>query len=391
MKYSFPLMKNNISREDLDLVIDYLKQDNPILTQSQNVKLFEEKWSEWLGIKYSVFVNSGSSANLITMSALKVLFPEGGNVIVPSLTWVSDISSIIQTGFTPIFADINLDTLSMDTEEILKKIDKNTKAVFLSHIQGFSGLTDKLLNELQKRNILLIEDVCESHGAKHNNIKLGTFGLISNFSFYYAHHLSTIEGGMVCTNDDNVYQIARMLRSHGMIRESSDQKLIEEYKKDYKDLNPEFIFLYCAYNMRNNEIGGIIGLNQLLRLDHNINIRNRNHKLFLENIDSDKFKTNFKLNGSSNYAFNLILNKSDKKLFHRVCDNLTNHGIEFRKGSAGGGNQLRQPYLRKILSKNYYINFPNAEHVHFFGLYLGNNPDLLESEVLEICKIINSA
>ena len=384
-------MSNNISREDLNLVINYLKQENPILTQSKNVKLFEDQWSKWLGVKYSIFVNSGSSANLLTMSILKILFSSGGNIIVPSLTWVSDISSVIQSGFEPIFADINLETLSMDTNEILKKIDDNTKAVFLSHIQGFSGLTDQLLNELKKKNIVLIEDVCESHGAKHGNKKLGTFGLISNFSFYYAHHLSTIEGGMICTNDENVYQIARMLRSHGMIRELTDQNIISKYKKEYEDLNSDFIFSYCAFNMRNNEIGGIIGLNQLLRLDNNINKRNNNHKLFLDNIDANKFKKNFKLEGSSNYAFNLILNKPDKELFKRICNNLDKHKIEYRVGSAGGGNQLRQPYLRKILKKNYYLDFPNTEHIHFFGMYIGNYPDLSKEDVLYICRIINNS
>lgn len=389
MKYSFPLIRNNVSREDLDLVIDYLKQDNPILTQSKNVKLFEQKWSKWLGVKYSVFVNSGSSANLITMSVLKILFPEGGNIIVPPLTWVSDISSVIQSGFTPIFSDINLDTLSMDTEKILNKIDKDTKAVFLSHIQGFSGLTEKLLNELKRKKILLIEDVCESHGAKHKNKKLGTFGLISNFSFYYAHHMSTIEGGMICTNDNKVYQIARMLRSHGMIRESSEKKLIASYKNKFEDLNSDFIFSYCAYNMRNNEIGGIIGLSQLPRLNRNIILRNRNHKLFLSQINSKKFKTDFKLEGSSNYAFNLILKEPDGVFFDKICKNLNEQKIEFRRGSAGGGNQLRQPYLRNKFKDKFFLEFPNAEHVHFFGLYIGNYPNLSKNDIKYICSIIN--
>ena len=207
----FPLMRNNILREDLDAVIEHLKQDDPILTHGANVRAFEAEWSQWLGVKYSVFINSGASSNLLTMAVLKIRHPEGGEVIVPPLTWVSDIASVLQNGFTPVFADIDPRTLSMDTDEILAKITAKTRAVFLTHVQGFDGLKDKLLAELKKRNIPLIEDVCESHGAAHAGRKLGSFGWISNFSFYYAHHMSTIEGGMVCTDDAEVYQQVRML------------------------------------------------------------------------------------------------------------------------------------------------------------------------------------
>jgi len=190
----FPLMRNNILREDLDAVIEHLKQDDPILTHGANVRAFEAEWSEWLGVKYSVFVNSGASANLLTMAILKIRHPEGGEIIVPPLTWISDVSSVLQNGFTPVFADIDPSTLAMDTTQILSKITDKTRAVFLTHVQGFDGLTDELIDELQRRNIPLIEDVCESHGATHNGKRVGSIGWISNFSYYYAHHMSTIEG-----------------------------------------------------------------------------------------------------------------------------------------------------------------------------------------------------
>ena len=385
----YPLIKNNITREDLDKVIKHLKKKDPILTQSKNVEEFEKKWSEWLGVKYSLFVNSGASSNLISLSILKLLHPKGGNIIVPSLTWSSDISSVLHAGFKPIFVDIDLSTLSMNNNEVLKKLNKQTKAVFLSHIQGFSGLSKKLITELKKRKIMLIEDVCESHGATFLNKKLGTFGQISNFSFYYAHHMSTIEGGMICTNDKKIYQIARMLRGHGLVRESNDRLLKNKYLKKYPDLNSDFIFSYPAFNMRNNEIGGIIGINQLKYLNKNIIKRNINHKYFLENIDHNIFYTNFNLIGSSNYAFNLILKDKNKKLFNKICNNLRKNKIEFRIGSAGGGNQLRQPYIRRLFKKDYFLNFPNTEHVHFYGMYIGNYPSLKKSDIFKICNIIN--
>ncbi|WP_204369046.1 aminotransferase class I/II-fold pyridoxal phosphate-dependent enzyme [Methylocucumis oryzae] len=155
----FPLMRNNILREDLDAVIAHLKQDDPMLTNGANVRAFEQEWSEWLGVKYSVFVNSGASANLLTMAVLKIRYPEGGDVIVPTLTWVSDIASVIQNGFTPIFVDIDPCTLAMDSQQIISQLTDKTRAVFLTHVQGFDGLTDELLTELAQRNIPLIEDV----------------------------------------------------------------------------------------------------------------------------------------------------------------------------------------------------------------------------------------
>lgn len=387
---TFPLMRNNIQREDLDAVIKHLQQDDPILTNGPKVREFEAAWSKWLGVRYSVFLNSGSSANLLTMAALKIRYPQGGEVIVPPLTWVSDIASVLQNGFTPVFADIDPHTLSMDTEQILSKITDKTRAVFLTHAQGFDGLTDELLEALQEREIPLIEDVCESHGARHNGQKLGTFGWVSNFSFYYAHHMSTIEGGMVCTNDEEVYQQIRMLRSHGMVRESDDLDLRTNYQTQNAQLNPEFIFAYPAYNMRNTEIGGIMGLSQLKRLDANIVRRNQNLQRFLGQLDSNKYRTDFKLEGVSNYAFNLVLQEADDAFVQRLMDTMRGHKIEFRRGSAGGGNQLRQPYLRNIVPKSHHKNFPETEHIHFYGFYMGNFPDLQDTEVDEMCAILNS-
>jgi CDP-6-deoxy-D-xylo-4-hexulose-3-dehydrase len=387
----FPLMRNNILREDLDAVIEHLKQDDPILTNGANVRAFEAEWSKWLGVKYSVFVNSGASANLLTMAILKIRNPEGGEVITPPLTWISDVASVLQNGFTPIFADINPQTLAMDPEQILSKITDKTRAVFLTHVQGFDGLTDDLVGELKRRNIPLIEDVCESHGATHNGDKLGSIGLISNFSFYYAHHLSTIEGGMICTNDYEIYQQARMLRAHGMVREVSDANMRESYQHQYPELNPDFIFAYAGYNTRNTEIGGILGLSQLKRLDKNVECRTRNFQRFLNQIDSKKFRTDFKLEGSSNYAFNLVLKDPDNNLVERLMKKMREAGIEYRRGSAGGGNQIRQPYLKGIVKEGFHLNFPETEHIHFYGFYIGNFPDLTEFEIDQICKIVNSA
>lgn len=386
---NLPLMQNNISKEDLEKVIEHLRSEDPILTQSKNVALFEEEWSKWLGVKYSVFVNSGSSANLLTLFALKQKYPEGGEVIVPPLTWSSDIFSVLIAGFKPVFVDIDPLHLGMHDQGIIDALNENTRAVFLTHAQGFNALSDRLLNALQVKNVPLIEDVCESHGATHNGKKLGSFGWVSNFSFYYAHHLSTIEGGMICTNDEKLYQTFRMLRSHGMVRESTCSETKSKYQRDYPDLNPDFIFAFPAFNVRNTEIGAIIGRSQLKRLDENNKIRSKNLGIFLENLDASKYRTNFKIEGNSNYAFNLILNKPDDELVKKIMDKMRDENIEFRRGSAGGGNQLRQPYLKKILG-DHFEKLPQVEHIHFYGFYIGNYPTLDECKIIQLCKLLKA-
>ena len=388
MQFSHPLMHNNFTKADMNAAIKLFKQKNIILTQSKYVKEFEKKWSKWLGVKYSVFVNSGSSANLLTMTVLKILYGKG-EIILPPLTWVSDINSVIQNNFKPVFVDINPKNLCMSEEEIVKKVNKNTLAVFMTHAQGFNGLTSKLISFLKKRKVLLIEDVSESHGATFNKRKLGTFGKISNFSFYYAHHMSTIEGGMICTNDKKIYEIVKILRSHGMVRESNSSFFEKKMIKKYPKLSPKFIFLYSGYNFRNNEVGGVIGLNQLNSLDKNNKKRKENFKFFLKLLDQSKYRTDFQIDGSCNYAFPVILKRRSLKSRNVFEKTLLENKIEFRRGNAGGGNQLRQPYLQKFVENVNLSNFKEVDHVHFFGYYIGNYPSLSKIKIKKICNILN--
>jgi CDP-6-deoxy-D-xylo-4-hexulose-3-dehydrase len=383
----WPLMKNNVAREDLDAVIKFLQQDDPILTQSKNVAAFEEEWSAWLGVKHSVFVNSGSSANQITMAAIRERFG-GGEIIVPTLTWISDIASVLQNGFDPVFVDINPRTLGMDTKQVVKKISKKTRAVFLTHILGYNALDDYLLGELKKRNIPLVEDVCESHGATFKGRKLGSFGFASNFSFYYAHHMSTIEGGMVCTNDPDFYEKLRMFRSHGMVRESKSDALKNRYKSEWPDLNPDFIFAFPAYNVRSTEINAVMGRSQLKRLDARNKIRTRNLNCFLDGLDPKRYFTEFEREGSCNYAFTLVLREPDQKLWDRIEKTLRERKIEFRRGTSGGGNQLRQPFMRKLMPGE-FKKYPKVNRVHFFGAYIGNYPELETGRIKALCGLLN--
>jgi CDP-6-deoxy-D-xylo-4-hexulose-3-dehydrase len=380
-------MENNITEEDIHVLIEFLK-GVPRLTQGDNVQAFEKEWSDWLGVRYSIFVNSGASANLITIAALKHLYGRG-EIVVPTLTWTSDIASVIQNGFVPVFVDINPRNLCMDDEQVISKLTDKTRAVFITHVQGFNGLTDRLLRAIQEKHIPLVEDVCESHGATFKRKKLGAFGLISNFSFYFAHHMSTIEGGMVCTNNKVIYETARMLRSHGMVRESTSDHIKQEYTRRYPDLSPDFIFAYPAYNVRNTEIGAVIGRNQLKRLDENNAKRKKNFELFLKNLDSSRYRTDFNLKGSCNYALNLVIKEPNAEFRDRVEAVLRKAGVEFRRGSSGGGNQLRQPYLSGIVPEREYEKYPEIEHIHFYGYYIGNYPDLDEQRIFDLCYLLN--
>jgi CDP-6-deoxy-D-xylo-4-hexulose-3-dehydrase len=212
---------------------------------------------------------------------------------------------------------------------------------------------------------------------------------MADFSFYYAHHLTTVEGGMISTDNSDLYEALRMLRSHGMVRESTSLALRQSYAERHPDLNPDFIFAFPAYNVRNTEISAVMGRSQLNRLDENNRLRTENLALFLENLDPDKYRTDFETAGSCNYAFTLVLRQPNPVLCDQVMNTLRKHGVEFRRGASGGGNQLRQPYLRRLLGRVDLEQFPNVEHVHFYGFYIGNYPGLEREKILDLCSLLN--
>jgi len=387
--YIWPLMHDAITEEDKQELIKFLSNPNVRLTNGDNVKKFETEWSKWLGVKYSLFVNSGASANDLTMMALfEELGP--GEVIVPPLTWVSDISSVIKAGFKPVFIDINPKTLALDTSKTIESINSKTKAVFLTHVLGLNGLTKELLDFLESRNIPLIEDVCESHGATFQNAKLGTFGLASNFSFYFAHHITTIEGGMISTNDEGFYDILKMMRSHGLVRESSLEKTKKYYQSEFPDLNQDFIFAYASHNMRSTEINAVLGLSQLKNLDNYIEIRSNNYKTFLKHLDSEIYQTDFMIEGNSNYALTLVLKNQSIDTRNQVEEIFRKEKIEYRRGMAGGGNQLRQPYIKKLSLSYKPENFKAVDHLHFYSWYIGNNPSITSERIIGLCDLLNT-
>jgi CDP-6-deoxy-D-xylo-4-hexulose-3-dehydrase len=387
--FYLPLMEDNIDREDVNTLVNFLNQTPiPKLTNGPKVVEFENAWGQWLGTKYNLMVNSGASANELTILALNELY-EDGEVILPPLTWISDVSSVIFSEFTPVFCDINLKNLSFDLEKLKKLITPKTRAIFLTHVLGINGLTDELLNICKENNIHLIEDVCESHGTTFKGKKVGSYGFVSNFSFYFAHHMSTIEGGMICTNDERFYQICRALRSHGMIREMTNESMRNEIINKNPDLNKDFIFLRPSHNFRSTELNAVLGLSQLKKLDKNNKNRIDNYNYFMSKLDSSKYVTDIELDGQCNYAFTVILKDPSFVTQLNVELRLKEARIEFRRGMSGGGNQLRQPYIKKHFNIN-YDDFKVVDHVHNFSWYIGNYPGLQREKIDTLLKVLNN-
>jgi len=373
----WPLMRNNITLGDrFQLAKFVLTSDR--FTNGRKVREFESKWSQWLGSKHSLYVSSGSTANLLLLSAIKELYglKNGDKVLVPSDTWVTNIAPVIQLGFTPIFCDINTDNFSFceDYLEYISKTHPDIKLIFVTHLIGFPAN-----NNLYKKlfpDALILDDVCESHGCRSSDgSRVGSNSLGATFSFYFGHHISTVEGGMVCTNNDDLYNLLRLKRSHGLARESDRY---DDYVKLYPDISKQFLFVTDGYNFRNHELGAVLGLSQLKRLDSYIERRNNNYQLFINLISkySHKFKVPVFHSGCSNFCLPLLCKeKEDVDKLKRLFDD---NGIEHRP--IIGGNLLKQPFL-----SNYSIvtNKSNltVDFVHYNGLYLGNNQFIGKKEI----------
>ncbi len=387
--FYLPLMEDNIDRSDVDSLINFLSQSPiPKLTNGPKVVEFENEWGRWLGTKYNLMLNSGASANELTMLALNYIHKDG-EIIIPPLTWISDISSVLFTKFTPVFCDINLRNFSFDIGTLKTCITPKTRAIFLTHVLGINGLTQELLDICKENNILLIEDVCESHGTTFKGRKAGSYGFASNFSFYFAHHMSTIEGGMICTDDDHFYQICRALRSHGMVREMTDDNFKNKIIKNNPDLNKDFIFLCPSHNFRSTELNAVLGLSQLKKLDDKNLKRVDNFNYFIKNLNKDKYITDIEIDGQCNYAFIVVLKEESFEKRNLVEKILQSRGIEFRRGMSGGGNQLRQPFIKENFNID-YSKFKNVDHVHHFSWYIGNYPGLQREKIDTLLNILNS-
>lgn len=376
------LVKNTISEEDISDLVNWLESGSRLTKGDETVK-FEKQWLEWLGVKHSVFVNSGSSANLAIVYALKVSGRlKNGKIIVPAVSWATTVSPVIQFGLEPILCDASKDNLGLDIDHLKELCEKEKPAaIILVHVLGLPCHMKEIVDICEKNNIILIEDACESVGSLYDNKKLGTFGLASSFSFYYGHHFSTIEGGMICTNDTEFYNILKSIRSHGWDRDL-DAKTQQQLRKENNidDFRALYSFYYPGFNLRSTDLQAFIGQRQLLRLDSMIEQRRKNFLLYEEKIQNDFWRIDVQSNMTvSNMAYPIITPK-----IQNLVKSLTENGIETRPLVCGSIGQ--QPFWKNLYGEK---KLPMASLVHSRGLYVPNNHEMTLEEIEIICDVVN--
>ena len=376
------LVKDTIDFNDVKRLITWL-ETNPRLTKGDLTLEFEKKWSEWLGVKYSVFVNSGSSANLAAIYSLLLSGKLKNNkIVVPAVSWVTTVTPTIQLGMEPIMCDCNIDNLGLDINH-LKEIIKNNNpsVIILVHVLGIPNHMDEILKLCKENDILLIEDTCESIGSKYNDKLLGTLGDLSTFSFYFGHHMSTIEGGMISTNDEDLYHILLSIRSHGWDRDLPKEKqnsLREKYGVDkFRSL---YTFYYPGFNLITTDLQAYIGLGQLEKLDMIVENRNKNFIRYKNEIKNTFWNVS-PPEGSfiSNFSFPIIT-KNIKELTEQLITN----NIECRPLICGSINE--HPFWYERYGKQ---NLPNSKLVHNYGLYLPNNHQMTDEEISKVIEVVN--
>lgn len=383
-EYNWPLMKNTLSFMDrLKLAKFILTSDR--FTQGEKVKKFEDEWSNWLGCKHSLYVTSGSTANFLLIAAVMELYglKRGDKVLLPACTWVTNINPIFQLGLTPIFCDVSLEDYGFDLESLqyVKEQHPDIKLVFVTHLLGIPANVPVYKSYFP--DAIFLDDVCESHGCELLGKKVGSDSLGATFSFYFGHHMSTVEGGMISTNNRELYDLMKMKRTHGLARASDN---FDYYSKQNPDIEKSFLFVTDGYNFRNTELGAVLGSSQLKRLDRFIDIRRENYDEYVDIVNrcTKLYPISYNI-GNSSFCFPLICKKiEDKK---RLIKLLIENGIEYRP--VVGGNLLRQPYLNYEICSNKEGPL-NVDLIHENGIYIGNSQfvglDHLEllSDILEL-------
>ena len=377
------LVKDTIDNDDIDRLVDWLKT-YPRLTKGEVTLEFEKKYSEWLGRKYSVFCNSGSSANLLMLSALQ----QGGyltnnKVVVPSVAWATDLAPVMQLGLEPILCDSNKRDLSVDLKHLEKIFEEQLPSVLLFvSVLGLVPEMDKVESLCKKYDVILLEDTCESMGCEFRDKKLGTFGKMSSFSTYFGHHISTIEGGIISTDDFRLYELLKSIRSHGWDRDSSTETQIKlQQDWDVSEFNSLYTFYYEGFNMRSTDLQAYIGLNQIDKLHRWGLNREDNLYKYLELIDDSQWKPTIDLNDfNSNFAYPIIHPNRDE-----IVEGLQKANVEVRPMICG--SMGTQPFYVKKYGR---LELPIVTEIDRHGFYVPNNPHLEYSEIEYICETINS-
>jgi CDP-4-dehydro-6-deoxyglucose reductase, E1 len=384
----YPLSSNSWGREEVEVFQRVLEKDR--FTMGESVKEFEAAFAEKFNIPYAVMVSSGSMANLVALAALFYKkdrpLQRGDEVIVPSISWATTFYPLQQYGLKLKFLDVELDTLNMDVSRIEEALTPKTRMVVAVSILGNPCALDKLRAFCNQHALYLFEDNCESMGATLNNKSCGTFGDIGTFSTFFSHHISTMEGGMIVTKDEETYHLAKSLRAHGWTRDVPSDSLI--YEKEDDDFFEAYRFILPGYNARPLELSGAIGIEQIKKLDSLLDIRRQNARIFVDLFKGDERFIIQKENGvSSWFSFTIILNPNLAIDRRQVVQALRENGIEFR--IITGGCFLRHDVIR-YFDYETVGDIVNANIAHDRGFFVGNHPMDLRPQIEKLREVLDS-
>lgn len=386
MEIKYPLAKETIDSFDIQALIEWLST-NPRLTMGGVTKEFEQAWADYIGTKYAVFVNSGSSANLLmTYVAAIINKTENKKIVVPSVGWGTTIFPAMQFGLEPIMVDADPETFGIDLKQ-LEEICIKEKPYAVIFVQVL-GVPHKLeiLKLQEKYGFILLEDGCAALGSEYEGgRKVGTIGDMSTFSFYFGHQLSTIEGGMINTNDPNLYNLLLVARSHGWIKDldkSTQEKIREAHNID--GFHEPFTFILPGFNVRSTDLQAFIGLRQVAKANNISSARNANHILYAEKLKSNFSFQNWGKNIPVSISFGALAQDTEHRT--RVVNRLVAYGIETRIFSAG--NLGKHPFWKDRYGE---FNGEVANKIHSQGFFLPNYPELTPEDIKWICGIVNGA
>ncbi len=382
-----PLAVSSWDEEEREAINKVIESDN--FTMGKNVKAFEEEFASYHGSKYCVMVNSGSSANHLGLSSLFFRkqgpkLTQGDEVLVTSVSWSTTYSPLYYHGLKLRFVDIDIDTLNVDIKKLDQSITPKTKAIFAVNLLGNPNLYSEIQKIANENGLILIEDNCESLGAEYLGKKTGSFGLFGTCSGFFSHHMSTMEGGMITTDDEEIYHILLSIRAHGWTRNLP--KINNLTKKLDDNFMESFRFILPGYNFRPVEFSGSLGRVQLKKLDKFIKQRRSNAKLFQDLFSKYSFiKIQKEIGQSSWFGFSMVVNEDSEISREALASFLTKNGIENRPIVAG--NILHNPMVEYF---DYSIggNLTNADIVHKNGLFIGNHHYSLEDPLKKLDKLI---
>jgi CDP-6-deoxy-D-xylo-4-hexulose-3-dehydrase len=377
-----PLMKSTFlgEQETKDALCSFIQTADK-MSMGDEVLKFETSFASWQQRSYSVMVNSGSSANLVILQSLLNLgrLSKGDRVGVSAVTWATNVMPVIQLGLVPVLIDVNLETLNVSSEEVRKH---DIRCLFITHLLGFHGDIEAIAEYCKSKDILLLEDTCESLGTVCDGKRLGNFGLASSFSTFVGHHMSTIEGGLITTDDAELNQMIRMVRAHGWDRNVTQEQRSELRSKwDINDFYGPYTFYTLGYNVRPMELQGLIGSIQLKHVDAANENRRRSYARVFDSIDSKDLM----LPNQHVPAFAIPVICSSPELRDEYVKKCREMGIETRPIVAG--NMNRQPFFKEYVTE---IPLPVADKIHTCGFYMPNHPDLTEEEIDYLTSIFTN-